>query len=199
MRHFGTFRTSIYIIYTAFLGSKSSKKDKNMMSCTRLYAYSKEALMGQSRKRRLLSFIMEWSENIRGQNWSNIIPNTKDTNQVFKKHKNSIQRGIKLDLKVIYQHYMLSLKCPILLLELVLSVLYLQISNLLLLCSIPCPTLVGILPKHSKRHKISIQRGRKLDLKILQQEQIGRFSVWIINRGKWFLVWYIYQNQCIKW
>ena len=38
-RHFGPFCTRIYIISTEFQDIKSSKKDENMMSCTRLYVH----------------------------------------------------------------------------------------------------------------------------------------------------------------
>ena len=49
---FWPFCTMTYIISTAFLSVlKSSKKDKNMMSCTRLYVDPTETLTGQGRKR----------------------------------------------------------------------------------------------------------------------------------------------------
>ena len=80
MNHFGPFCTRIYIISTAFFRvQKGSKKDKNMMSYTRLYVDPTETLMYQARKMRLLSLLKEWCENMRGQNSSNIISNKKDT------------------------------------------------------------------------------------------------------------------------
>ena len=57
----------------------------------------------------------------------------KDNKQVYKKAEKSIQRGKKLDPKGIYQHFLLSQKCPILLLRCVLSIIYPQISNLFLI------------------------------------------------------------------
>ena len=73
------------------------------------------------------------------------------------KHSNkyitSIQRGKKLDIKDIYQHFMLSLNFPLLLLGLVLSILSPSLSNLFLLCSTPPSLLIGIGHNHSKRHK----------------------------------------------
>ena len=56
MKHFGPFCTSIYITSTVFLRVyKSSKKDKNMMSCTRIYVEPTYSLVRQARKGILLS------------------------------------------------------------------------------------------------------------------------------------------------
>ena len=59
-----------------------------------------------------------------------------------KKQKTIIQRGRKLDLMRISQHFMLSLMCPLILLVLVLSILLTQILKRLLLYSIHPPLLV---------------------------------------------------------
>ena len=66
-----------------------------------------------------------------------------------------------MDPKGISQYFMLSLKCPILLLLVVLSILSHPIYNIFLLCSTP-PPLVLL--------DSIIQRGRNLYLKILQKE-----------------------------
>ena len=64
MRCFGPFGTRIYIISTSFLGSKSSKKDKNIISCTGLYVDHIEALIGQSREGRLLKTQMDLQDKM---------------------------------------------------------------------------------------------------------------------------------------
>ena len=140
------------------------------MSYTRLCVESTESPMGHARKRRILSFLMELSENTRRQNSLLIIITTKNDKQAFKKSENSIQRGRKLDLKGIYQHSMLSLNYTLFLLAIVLYMLSPPISNLFLLCSVPPPPLIGIGPKHSTRQRLRIQRGIEMDLKRLQQE-----------------------------
>ena len=60
MERFGHFVPGSRSFLQHFLGSKSSKKDKNMMSCNRLYVEPTEAVIDQARKRRLLSLLMEW-------------------------------------------------------------------------------------------------------------------------------------------
>ena len=65
-----------------------------------------------------------------------IIVTSKDSNQAIKhsiRQKTSIQRGRKLDLKGISQHYMFSYKFPLLLIMHALSILYPQITILFLL------------------------------------------------------------------
>ena len=76
---FWSYYTIIHTISVEFLGYKSSKKDKNMISCTRLYVESTETLTDQGRKRRILSHLKQWWENIRGQNLILIFTNKKDT------------------------------------------------------------------------------------------------------------------------
>ena len=59
------------------------KQDENMMSCTRLYVEYIETLVVQARKRRLLSFIIELSENMRGQDSFLIIITSYDNKHAF--------------------------------------------------------------------------------------------------------------------
>ena len=79
-----------------------------MMSWTRLYVESTETLMGQVRIRIFLTVSKNKFENMWGKNsfLLNII--SKDSKKACKKQKSSIQRGRKLDKKVISQQFMLS-------------------------------------------------------------------------------------------
>ena len=74
---------------------------------------------------------------MRGHNSFLIIITSKLASKNSKNSKTSIQRGKKLGLKGISRHFMLSIKCALLLLGLVLSILSSYISNLSLLCSTP--------------------------------------------------------------
>ena len=65
--------------YRIFEGLKSSKKDKSMMSCTRIYVEPTDSMMIQESKRRLIILLMGLLENMRWHNWSNIIANTEET------------------------------------------------------------------------------------------------------------------------
>ena len=59
-----------------------------MMSYTRLYVEPTEALMGQARRKRLLSLLKQRRENMRGYNSFFIIAISKDRKQSFKKAEN---------------------------------------------------------------------------------------------------------------
>ena len=71
-----------------FLGSKNLQKDKNMMSCTRLYVESTDILRGEWRKWRLLSLPTEGRESMSGKKSFLIIITSKGSNQTFKKVEN---------------------------------------------------------------------------------------------------------------
>ena len=79
-----------------------------MMSYTRLYVDATADLMIQARKKSLQILLYQWLENIRGNNSFIIIIEPKDNTHSFKKAETSIKRGRKLDMKDIFQHYMLS-------------------------------------------------------------------------------------------
>ena len=55
-----------------------------MISCTRFYVYPTEALVGKSRKKKLLRLIKQLWENIRGDNSLFVIIISKDRKQAFK-------------------------------------------------------------------------------------------------------------------
>ena len=50
---------NLHNFYSIFVGLKGSKKDENMMSCTRLYVESTETQLDKGRKRRILSLPKE--------------------------------------------------------------------------------------------------------------------------------------------
>ena len=59
-----------------------------MMLCTRLYVEPTEALLGQARKKNLLSILKQQREDTRGHNDSFITITSKDNKQASRKAEN---------------------------------------------------------------------------------------------------------------
>ena len=59
-----------------------------MMLCTRIYVDHTAAPMGQVRKKRLLSLLKQWLENMRGHNSLFIVITPNDNMQAFNKAEN---------------------------------------------------------------------------------------------------------------
>ena len=84
-RHFGPFGTRVYTVSKVFLGYKSSKNDKNMIACPRLYVKPTETRVLNSSKRSLISHLKQLREKIRGHNLSLIIITSKGSKESRKK------------------------------------------------------------------------------------------------------------------